>query len=184
MRLHNYKSEEAQIVIEYNGKKRIIEESGIAETLNSVTEEIAGPGKSINDTPITLNVCKPNAPDLTMVDLPGITRVPVHAPKESIILNVLSAAVDFPTCESIRMSQQVDEKGERTLAVVSKVDKAPEGVLEKVTDNAVNIGLGYVCVRNRVGNETNSQAREIEQELFTRDPDLCKIDKSMVGIPV
>lgn len=68
------------------------------------------------------------------------------APKESIILNVLSATVDFPTCESIRMSRQVDQLGERTLAVVTKSDKAPEGLLEKVTIDDVHIGLSYVCV--------------------------------------
>ncbi|XP_020974507.1 putative dynamin-related protein 4A isoform X1 [Arachis ipaensis] len=86
---------------------------------------------------------------LTMVDLPGITRVPVHGqpeniydqikdiimeyirPEESIILNVLSATVDFTTCESIRMSQSVDKTSLRTLAVVIKVDKSPEGLLEK-----------------------------------------------------
>ncbi|KAL1330245.1 hypothetical protein HN51_047419 [Arachis hypogaea] len=87
--------------------------------------------------------------NLTMVDLPGITRVPVHGqpeniydqikdiimeyirPEESIILNVLSATVDFTTCESIRMSQFVDKTGLRTLAVVTKADKSPEGLLEK-----------------------------------------------------
>ncbi|XP_057869501.2 dynamin-related protein 4C-like [Cryptomeria japonica] len=203
VRLQNCKPEERQIFIEYNGKKRSsIAESSIAETLNSVTEEIAGTGKGIGDTPVTLNVCKPNAPDLTMIDLPGISRVPVHgqpqdmyeqisriimqyiAPKQNIILNVLPAAADFPACESIKMSQRVDKKGERTLAVVTKVDKAPKGVLEKVTDDAVNIGFEYVCVRNRVGNETNFQARQMEYELFTKDPDLSKIDKTMVGIPV
>lgn len=86
---------------------------------------------------------KSGAPDLTMVDLPGITRVPVKGqpeniyeqisgmiinyikPQESIILNVLSATVDFTTCESIRMSRQVDKTGERTLAVVTKADMAP-----------------------------------------------------------
>ncbi|GLJ24890.1 hypothetical protein SUGI_0476120 [Cryptomeria japonica] len=202
MRLQSCKSQETQITIEYNGITRSISEAQITEALNVATEEIAGTGKGISDTPITLNVSKFNAPDLTMVDLPGITRVPVHGqpkdiyeqiarvikqyitPKESIILNVLSASVDFPTCESIRMSQQVDEKGERTLAVVTKVDKAAEGLLEKVTVDAVNIGLGYVCVRNRIGNESNAQARQIERELFTKDPHLSKIDKSMVGIPV
>lgn len=51
-------------------------------------------------------------------------------PEESIILNVLSATVDFPTCESIRMSQSVDRTGDRTLAVVTKSDKAPEGLRE------------------------------------------------------
>ena len=106
------------------------------------------------------------------------------APKESIILNVLSATVDFPTCESIRMSQQVDRTGERTLAVVTKADKAPEGLLEKVTMDDVHIGLGYVCVRNRIGDETYDQARVEEERLFKYHPLLSKIDKSMVGIPV
>ncbi|GLJ35682.1 hypothetical protein SUGI_0717050 [Cryptomeria japonica] len=77
MRLHNSR-------LEYNGKKLSIVDSQITETLNSVTEEIAGTGKSINDTPITLNVCKSNAPDLTMFDLPGITRVPVHGQPQDI----------------------------------------------------------------------------------------------------
>ncbi|KAF7049643.1 hypothetical protein CFC21_058148 [Triticum aestivum] len=163
---------------------------------------IAGSGKGISDAPITLVVRKRGVPDLTLVDLPGITRVPVKgqpediydqiakiikdyiSPKESIILNVLSATVDFPTCQSIRMSQQVDRTGERTLAVVTKVDKSPEGLLEKVTMDDVNIGLGYVCVRNRIGDETYDQARVEEEKLFKYHPLLSKIEKSMVGIPV
>lgn len=48
-------------------------------------------------------------------------------PQESIILNVLSATFDFTTCASICMSRQVAKTGERTLAVVTKADKAPEG---------------------------------------------------------
>jgi replication fork clamp-binding protein CrfC len=66
-------------------------------------------------------VKKNGVPDLTMVDIPGITRVPVHdqpdniydqikdiimdyiTPEDSIILNVLPATVDFTTCESIRL---------------------------------------------------------------------------------
>ncbi|ONK75666.1 uncharacterized protein A4U43_C03F19270 [Asparagus officinalis] len=82
------------------------------------------------------------------------------------------------------MSQKVDRTGERTLAVVTKADMAPQGLLEKVTVNAVNIGLGYVCVRNRVGDESYDQAREEETRLFSLDPLLSKIDKLMVGIPV
>ncbi|KAM3339851.1 hypothetical protein P3S68_029720 [Capsicum galapagoense] len=137
-----------------------------------------------------------------MVDLPVITRVPVQgqpddiyeqisdiiktyiSPRESIILNVLSATVDFPTCQSIRMSQKVDKTGERTLAVVTKADKAPEGLLEKVTADEVNIGLGYICVRNRIGKESYEAARKNEAGLFENHPLLSKIDKSMVGIPV
>ncbi|XP_031497987.2 dynamin-related protein 4C-like [Nymphaea colorata] len=83
------------------------------------------------------------------------------------------------------MSQRVDKTGERTLAVVTKVDKSPEGLLEKVTSDDVNIGLGYVCVRNRVGDgESYAEARMTEAELFRSHPLLSKIDKSIVGVPV
>ncbi|XP_020959148.1 dynamin-related protein 4C-like isoform X2 [Arachis ipaensis] len=130
------------------------------------------------------------------------SRVPVHGqpeniydqikdiimeyirPEERIILNVLSSTVDFTTCESIRMSQSVDKTGLRTLAVVTKADKSPEGLLEKVTADDVNIGLGYVCVRNRIGDESYEEARIEEERLFESHPMLSKIDKSIVGVPV
>ncbi|CAB4268295.1 unnamed protein product [Prunus armeniaca] len=105
-------------------------------------------------------------------------------PEQSIILNELSATVDFITCESIRMSQSVDKTGERTLAVVTMVDKAPEGLLEKVTADEVNIALGYVCVRNRIGGETYEEALAISDQLFQTHPLLSRIDKSTVGIHV
>lgn len=165
-------------------------------------EYIAGSGKGVSDEPLTLHVKKAGVPDITMVDLPGITRVAVNGqpeniyeqisemvmeyiePKETIILNVLSATVDFTTCESISMSKQVDKTGERTLAVVTKADMAPEGLLQKVTADDVSIGLGYVCVRNRVGEETYEEARSEEEKLFKDHPLLCMIDKDIVGIPV
>ncbi|KAF8365223.1 hypothetical protein HHK36_032774 [Tetracentron sinense] len=202
MRLQHHSSPNPDLHLEYNGKVIQTDETNIAEAINLATYEIAGRGKDISHTPLTLVVKKKGVPDLTMVDLPGITRVPVHgqpediyeqissiimeyiSPKESIILNVLSATVDFPTCESIRMSQSVDKSGERTLAVVTKADKAPEGLLEKVTADDVNIGLGYVCVKNRIGDESYEEARMEEAKLFESHPLLSKIDKSIVGIPV
>jgi GTP-binding protein EngB required for normal cell division len=183
-------------------RKERIEESEITDKIKDATTAIAGEGSGISFNPITLEVVRMGAPDLTMVDLPGITRVPIPGqppdiyeqisemiihyitPNESIILNVISADVDFSTCESIKMSKAVDERGERTLAVVTKCDRAAEGLLEKVTMNAVNIRLGYVCVRNRIDNETNEEARKKEKALFESHPKLKKIDKSIVGIPV
>nr|GMD13182.1 dynamin-related protein 4C-like [Ipomoea batatas] len=140
---------EPELHLEFNGKIVPTEEESVAEAIVLATEEVAGLGKGISHSPLTLTVKKCGVPDLTMVDLPGITRVPVHGqpediyeqisniimeyitPEESIILNVLSASVDFSTCESIRMSQKVDKTGERTLAVVTKADRSPEGLLEK-----------------------------------------------------
>ncbi|KAL0393554.1 UNVERIFIED_CONTAM: Dynamin-related protein 4C [Sesamum latifolium] len=202
MRLQNHSNPVPELFLEFNGKVVPTDEKHIADAINLATEEIAGKGKGISNSPLTLVVKKMAVPDLTMVDLPGITRVPVHGqpediyeqiskiimefitPEESIILNVLSASVDFSTCESIRMSQRVDKTGQRTLAVVTKADKSPEGLLEKVTADDVNIGLGYVCVRNRIGDETYEEAREEEAKLFATNPQLSKINKSMVGIPV
>ncbi|PON54667.1 Dynamin superfamily [Parasponia andersonii] len=181
MRLQHHSNPVPELFLEFNGKVVNTDEENISEAINLATDEIAGNGKGISNAPLTLVVKKKRVPDLTMVNLPGITRVPVHGqpeniydqirdiimeyikPEESIILNVLSATVDFPTCESIRTSQSVDKTGGRTLAVVTKADKAPEDLLEKVTADDVSIGLGYVCVRNRIGDE---------------------IDKSLVGIPV
>ncbi|XLR44305.1 hypothetical protein HN51_028425 [Arachis hypogaea] len=82
------------------------------------------------------------------------------------------------------MSQSVDKTSLKTLAVVTKVDKSPEGLLEKVTADDVNIGLGYVCARNRIGDESYEEARIEEERLFESHPMLSKIDKSIVGVPV
>ncbi|KAK3441345.1 hypothetical protein EUGRSUZ_B01390 [Eucalyptus grandis] len=192
-----------ELHLEFNGKiVKVDEEDHVSDAIVSATDEIAGSSKGISNAPLTLVVKKDGVPDLTMIDLPGITRVPVHGqpeniseqisamimeyirPEESIILNVVSATINFPVCESIRMSQMVDQTGKRTLAVVTKADKAPEGLLEKVTANDVNIGLGYVCVRNRIGDESYEEARLEEAKLFETHPLLCKIDKSIVGVPV
>nr|XP_043634941.1 dynamin-related protein 4C-like [Erigeron canadensis] len=201
MRLQHHSDPNPQLHLEYHDKTVATNESRIEEDIIAATDEIAGSGKGISHTPLTLIVKKNGVPDLTMVDLPGITRVPVHGqpediyeqisaiineyitPEESTILNVLSASVDFSTCESIRMSQRVDVTGQRTLAVVTKDDRNPEGLLEKVTANDVNIGLGYICVRNRVGKESYEEARIEETKLFESHPLLSMVDKSMAGIP-
>ncbi|XP_028783323.1 dynamin-related protein 4C-like [Neltuma alba] len=202
MRLQSHSVPETELVLEYNNITVLTDEEHVSDAINTATEELAGKSKGICNSPLTLVVKKDGVPDLTMVDLPGITRVPVHGqpediydqvkdiimeyikPEETIILNVLSATVDFPTCESIRMSQSVDRTGLRTLAVVTKADKAPEGLKEKVTADDVNIGLGYICVRNRINDESYEDARKEEAMLFQNHPLLSKIDKSMVGVPV
>ncbi|KAK4722289.1 hypothetical protein R3W88_012522 [Solanum pinnatisectum] len=173
--------------LEYN-KSLPVDEIGIADAIIHATDEIAGHGKGISNCPLTLVVKKKwfavqGQPEDIYEQVYDVIMKYI-VPEESIILNVLSATVDFPTCESIRMSQKVDKTGERTLAVVTKADKAPEGLLEKVTADEVNIGLGYVCVRNRIGNESYEEARSDEERLFSTHPLLSKIDKSMVSVPI
>lgn len=51
----------------------------IRDEIDAQTDVIAGGnGKCISDQPISLTIYSPNVVDLTLVDLPGITKVPVH----------------------------------------------------------------------------------------------------------
>jgi len=132
MRLQNQPNPDAEPTyeLEYMGRTVQTDEAHVAEDVECATHQIAGDAKGISNTPITLLVEKHGVPDLTMVDLPGITRIPVRGqpqnihqlvremimeyitPEETIILNVLSATVDFSTCESIMLSQSVDKTGQ------------------------------------------------------------------------
>ena len=189
-------------MLEFYGKTFSTDEAHVSQAINAAKDEHAGHGKGISNNHLTLLVNKNGIPDLSTVDLPSITQVPVHGhleniydqikdmimeyikPEENILLNVFSVSADFTTCESIWMSQSVDNTGLRTLAVVTNTAKSPEGLLEKVTVDEVNIGLGYVCVRNRIDDEIYEDARVEEQKLFEFHPLLFKIDKSIVGVSV
>ncbi|CAA0812172.1 Putative dynamin-related protein 4A [Striga hermonthica] len=184
MCLRNQPNPNPELSLEFRGQTVPTDEASVTDAISRATEKIAGEGYGVSNTPLTLVVKKSNIPDLTMVDLPGFTRVPVDGQPadiyeqissivmdfieqdESIILNVLSASLDLNLCDSIRMSQKVDPTGQRTLAVVTKADKDPDGLFKMVTSNKVSIGLGYFCVRNRVGDETYEEALEKEAQLF------------------
>ncbi|KDP31479.1 hypothetical protein JCGZ_15430 [Jatropha curcas] len=166
IRLQHYPTTTPELFLEFNGKTVRIDETRVPNAINLATDEIAGNGKGISNTRLTLVVKHNGVPNLTMIDLPGITRVPIHGQPDNIY------------------EQIADKTGERTLTVVSMSDKAPEGLLEKVTADDVNIGLGYVCVRNRIGDESYGEVRKPEAVLFENYPLLPKIVKSMVGVPV
>ncbi len=44
----------------------------------TLTDEVAGSKKEIVDIPIVLNIFSKHTPDLTLVDLPGITRIAIE----------------------------------------------------------------------------------------------------------
>ena len=47
----------------------------IREEISRRTEELAGDNKGIVNTPINLKIYSPNVVNLTLVDLPGLTKV-------------------------------------------------------------------------------------------------------------
>ena len=50
----------------------------IRQEIERRTDEICGSKKNISDKPIALTIYSPNVLDLTLVDLPGLTKVPVQ----------------------------------------------------------------------------------------------------------
>jgi hypothetical protein len=45
--------------------------------IEEVTDKVCGKDKDIVDKPIVLNVYSPTCPDLTLIDLPGITKIAI-----------------------------------------------------------------------------------------------------------
>ena len=53
-------------------------------TIEQLTDEIAGKDKGIIDDPIILTVYAYSCPDLTLIDLPGITIIPIEGQPNNI----------------------------------------------------------------------------------------------------
>ncbi|XP_051916670.1 dynamin-1-like protein isoform X3 [Hippocampus zosterae] len=141
----------------------------IRQEIEAETERISGINKGISDEPIHLKVFSPNVVNLTLVDLPGITKVPVgDQPKDieiqirelivkyisnpnSIILAVTAANTDMATSEALKVAREVDPDGRRTLAVVTKLDLMDAGTdaMDILMGRVIPVKLGIIGVVNR-----------------------------------
>jgi len=134
------------------------------------TNKLAGNNKSITNNQIVLRI-HTNRYDLTFVDLPGITKVPVGDQPDdideqiqkliisyakqsnSIILAVVTANTDPSTSESLQIAKKLDPDGIRTIAVVTKLDLIDEGTQQDTKDllcgHKIPVKLGIIGVVNR-----------------------------------
>ncbi|XP_047451429.1 dynamin-1-like protein isoform X1 [Mugil cephalus] len=137
--------------------------------IETETERISGNNKGISDEPIHLKIFSPHVVNLTLVDLPGITKVPVgDQPKDieiqikelilkyisnpnSIILAVTAANTDMATSEALKVAREVDPDGRRTLAVVTKLDLMDAGTdaMDVLMGRVIPVKLGIIGVVNR-----------------------------------
>ncbi|PIO53051.1 hypothetical protein TELCIR_25632, partial [Teladorsagia circumcincta] len=69
----------------------------------------------------------------------------------SIILAVTPANQDFATSEPIKMAREVDPEGQRTLAVLTKLDLMDQGTdaMDVLMGKVVPVKLGIIGVVNR-----------------------------------
>ncbi|CAI6362766.1 unnamed protein product [Macrosiphum euphorbiae] len=165
------------------------------------TDALAGANKGITHEPIVLKVFT-LLYDLTFVDLPGITKVPVGDQPEdideqiqelilkyvqqpnSIILAVVTANTDPSTSESLKIARKMDPEGQRTIAVVTKLDLIDKGTLQDTTDllcgHKIPVKLGIIGVVNRSQkdiNDNKSMKETLKSEkdfLRSNYPDIYK----------
>lgn len=154
---------------QHNKNKVFLDYDSICKEIEAQTAKIAGKNKGVCSTSINLKIHSPRFLNLTLVDLPGLTKVPVGDQPEnieeqirklilsyidnpnSIILAVSAANVDLATSESLKLAKQVDPEGKRTLAVLTKLDLMDDGTdaWEMLSGKVIPVKLGIVGVVNR-----------------------------------
>ncbi|XP_023571891.1 interferon-induced GTP-binding protein Mx2 isoform X2 [Octodon degus] len=176
--------------VSYMGvEEDIPDDSKVEGAIIKAQDLITGNRLGIKDELISLEIGSPSVPDLTLIDLPGITRVPVgNQPadigrqikqlimkyiekEETINLVVVPSNVDIATTEALSMAQEVDPKGDRTIGILTKPDLVDRGTEDKVVDIVHNLVCplkkGYMIVKCRGQKDIEerlSLAESLQQE--------------------
>ena len=136
------------------------------EEIEVDTERVAGKNKNISFEPIIVKIFSKTVVDLTLVDMPGITKIPTGdqpmdieakinelnlkyvSSKHSIIMAVCAANVDLVNSDGLKLARRVDPLGERTIGVITQIDLMDEGTnaIEILNGKVVPLRLGYVGV--------------------------------------
>ncbi|KAH8883978.1 hypothetical protein GQ53DRAFT_771273 [Thozetella sp. PMI_491] len=163
----------------------------IKREIENETSRVAGNNKGITRQPINLKIFSPRVLNLTLVDLPGLTKVPIGdqptdiekqtrnliseyiAKPNSIILAVSPANVDIVNSEALKLARYVDPHGQRTIGVLTKVDLMDHGTnaLDILSGRVYPLKLGWIGVVNRSqqdiqGNKPMAEALQAEEEFF------------------
>jgi GTP-binding protein EngB required for normal cell division len=179
----------------------------IRDMINKLTDELCGVSKGIVDNPIVLTVYSYSCPDLTLVDLPGITRIAIagqdknieQVTKEmakrycgdprTIILAVMPANQDMSTSDALQMAMELDPKGTRTLGVITKIDIMDRGTNAKkmVMGEEISLRLGYVGVKGRSKHDidhkvTVKKGLDDEKQYFASHPVYSTMPPGYLGI--
>eukprot|EP01103_Thecamoeba_quadrilineata_P003708 TRINITY_DN1345_c0_g1_i1.p1 TRINITY_DN1345_c0_g1~~TRINITY_DN1345_c0_g1_i1.p1 ORF type:complete len:756 (+),score=121.92 TRINITY_DN1345_c0_g1_i1:38-2305(+) len=159
------------------------------------TDRVTGKNKGISHEAIRLTIYSPHVLNLSLVDLPGITRVPVgeqppdiekqirkmiftYIDKPSaIILAVTAANTDLSNSDALQIAREVDPEGVRTLGVLTKIDIMDQGTdaLDMLTGKVIPLKLGFIGVINRsqqdiITNKPIREALKSENEFFSKSP--------------
>ena len=177
--------------------------------LREAQNVLIGNDYDITDQPIIVNINKYDQEELTIIDLPGVTRALLKTQHndiedkilgiyrnymkhdETIIVNVVSAMVDFTTSASLKLSNDFDRNSDRTILCVTKIDQYIEkGFQGKINDALKTLNINpnnLFLIRNRTQEEVEmkssiEETRRRELELFARSEELRDFPNNMKGI--
>lgn len=196
-------------------KQPILLDTEITEIRNHImmkTNELAGENMNISDKPIYLDIYSPNVPNLSLVDLIGLTMVACIdkgqpedikekienlvasyiKQKKTIILVVMCSRNDLETDIGLALIKKHDDENKRVIGCLTKLDLMNSGthIGEYLTNNiSKNLMLtcGYYAVKNRNGQEIKDvniiQGYALEKEYFANHCEYKKsIYKEKVGV--
>ncbi|XP_073941432.1 dynamin-1 shibire isoform X4 [Choristoneura fumiferana] len=149
--------------------KKFVDFNEVRAEIEAETDRITGSNKGISPVPINLRVYSPNVLNLTLIDLPGLTKVPIgdqpadieqqikgmifqFIRREScLILAVTPANTDLANSDALKLAKEVDPQGLRTIGVITKLDLMDEGTdaRDVLENKLLPLRRGYIGVVNR-----------------------------------
>ncbi|XP_019744902.1 dynamin-2-like isoform X7 [Hippocampus comes] len=167
LQLVNNKAEYAEF-LHCKGRK-FVDFDEVRQEIEAETDRLTGSNKGISPIPINLRVYSPHVLNLTLIDLPGMTKVAVgdqpvdiehqirdmllqFITKEScLILAVTPANTDLANSDALKIAKEVDPQGLRTIGVITKLDLMDEGTDARdiLENKLLPLRRGYIGVVNR-----------------------------------
>ncbi|XP_024044808.1 dynamin-related protein 1B isoform X2 [Citrus clementina] len=177
-------------------RKRFNDFAAVRKEISDETDRETGRSKAISTVPIHLSIFSPNVVNLTLIDLPGLTKVAVDGQPESIvqdienmvrsyiekpnciILAISPANQDLATSDAIKISREVDPRGDRTFGVLTKIDLMDKGTdaVDILEGKSYKLRYPWIGVVNRSQADINKSvdmiaARRREHEYFKNSPE-------------
>ncbi|KAL8118940.1 phragmoplastin DRP1A-like [Apium graveolens] len=196
LQLHRLEEGREYAEFAHQPKRKYTDFAAVRKEISDETDRETGRSRAISTVPIYLSIYSPNVVNLTLIDLPGLTKVAIDGQSESIvqdienmvrsyiekpnciILAVSPANQDLATSDAIKMSREVDPKGERTFGVLTKVDLMDKGTdaVEILEGKSYKLQFPWIGVVNRSQADINKSvdmiaARRKEREYFANSPE-------------